>query len=67
MNRTVTINRKQYEVTSEQTREQIAQDHPLTAANMERAGQAAYLTVKLPTGKREYMALEFVSGTVQML
>ena len=67
MNRTVTIRNKRYEVTSAQTCEQIAQAHPLTAANMAANGQAAYLTVKLPTGKREYMALEFVNGIVQML
>ena len=67
MKRSVTINRKEYEVTVEITRENVANAQPLTAANMERNGQAALLTVKRANGKKHFLAIEFVNGVVQML
>lgn len=65
--RQVEISGVKYDVIAEENREQVKAKYPNAYDNMVRCGQVAYLAIKRPTGRKEYMAIEYTSGRVILL
>jgi hypothetical protein len=65
--RQVTVAGVTYNVIAEENREQVKAKYPNAYDNMVRCNQVAYLALKRPTGRKEFMAIEYTSGRVILL